>query len=56
MKVKELIAELSKLPEYATVRVLQNEDPFLKRGYAKEVILQPQDDDDDYCERYVDIK
>jgi hypothetical protein len=57
MKVKKLIEELQKLPEYATVRVLKKDGKdFYYRGYAEEVILQPHDDDDDYCERYVDIK
>lgn len=57
MTVKELIKELEELPEYATVRVLKKDgENFYYRWEAKEVILQPHDDDDDYLERYVDIK
>lgn len=59
MKVKELIEELQKLPEYATVRVLKKDEKevhFYYKGSATEVVLQPFDDDDDYLERYVDIK
>jgi len=56
MKVKMLIEELQKLPEHATVRILikDNED-FCIRSYAHKVVLQPIDDNDDYCERYVYI-
>lgn len=55
MKVKELIEKLEQLPEYATVRVLQNKE-FLRRGYVEEVTLKPYDDDDnDNLERYIDI-
>ncbi|WP_313894914.1 hypothetical protein [Psychrobacillus sp.] len=59
MLVNELIEKLQKLPEYATVRVLrkdENETHFYYRGSVEEVVLQPIDDDDDYLERYVDIK
>ncbi|WP_144461804.1 hypothetical protein [Siminovitchia fortis] len=59
MTVEELIKELEKMPKYATVRVLRkdnNEVHFYYTGSVKEVILQPIDEDDDYLERYVDIK
>jgi len=57
--VEELIKKLEKLPKYATVRVLrkdEDETHFYYRGYVEEVVLQPHDDDDEYLERYVDIK
>jgi hypothetical protein len=55
MKVRELIAELQKLPEYADVRVLKNEG-FYYRGRVDEIVLQPFDEEDEYLDRYVDIK
>lgn len=59
MIVEQLIKLLEGMPKYATVRVLKKDEKeihFYYRGKASEVILQPKDDDDEYLERYVDIK